>query len=75
MHQLLILSIQTRGKKYQKNLTPADKQGPIPSKNPKVPDKFCEQLFVGNEEEKKNPLAIKVNSSSSGGMTQVTFFD
>ena len=52
------------------------KQGPKPPISPKVPDKFCEGLFVENEEEekKKNSLAIKINSSSSGSMTQVIFF-
>jgi len=67
-----------KGKKnFEKSLTPSDKHGPIPPKKAKVPVKFYDGLFNENEveENKRNPLAIKVNTTSTGSMTQAVFFD
>ena len=67
-----------KGKKnFEKSLTPSDKHGPIPPKKAKVPVKFYDGLFNKNEveENKRNPLAVKVNTTSTGSMTQAVFFD
>ena len=64
-------------KRYKKSLTPADKHGPIPPKKQKISDKFLSNLLHLEEieEEKRNPLGISVNTSSTGSMAQEIFFN
>jgi len=64
-------------KKHEKNLTAFQKHGPIPPNKPKVSDKFFENLInlKEKEENKRNPLGVSINVTSSGSMTQEIFFD
>ena len=62
--------------KIEKSLSPYEKHGPRPPEIRKVSDRFKINLI--DEENgiiKKNPLGIKVNTSSKGSMTQELFYN
>ena len=66
-----------RKRNFEKNQTSFERHGPIPQKQPKVPDRFLEKLFneMETEEKKRNPLAIRVSTTTNGSMTQGIFYD
>ena len=66
-----------RRKRSEKELSQAEKNGPVPPRLPKTPDKFLTNLLYLEEstEEKKNPLGLKVRTTTNGSMTQSIFYD
>ena len=58
-------------------MSQAEKNGPVPPTLPKTPDRFLTNLLYLEEstEEKKNPLGLKVRTTTNGSMAQSIFYD
>ena len=63
-------------KKLEESLSNIDKHGPQPPTDEPAKDRFKQWLFYPEKssKEEKNPLSATVATTSSGSMTQVTFY-